>query len=173
MSPKTAGVCSVNSQVGEDEVYHAFTNPGKDPLLSQDELSIIFQRMLGEDLYRVNLKDYPGVKIKSIVHYMLGIYQDDNENLPNFILEAFPDAKNLLELVLVAMESGDIILDCVPKSAMADSLMSVKAISLFKNDKIRLIFGYDFLKINEHLALSDEFYQEQVTILPNRKMLTD
>lgn len=86
--PSTSG--SDHKTIG-DEIYHAFTNPGKDPLLSQEELKIVFYNLKAlrdEERYRIDPQTHPGLEIKSVLLHALGNCRTPRGALSNFALEA-------------------------------------------------------------------------------------
>jgi hypothetical protein len=105
-----------------DAIYHAFSNPGKDPLLSQDEMRILYQnlRALREaERYEVDPQTHPGLEIKSVLLHALGDFRENRGPLSKFALEAFPEAAELFEYAVFAFERGAVVIDCVPVSAMS------------------------------------------------------
>ncbi|RKF62390.1 putative glycosyl group 1 family protein [Erysiphe neolycopersici] len=153
---------SRNNNSRETGVYHAFTNLEIDPFLSQDELHTIFQRILQEKCYRINPRTYPGLQVRSILLYSLGIYRNPREDFSKFALKAFPNAASMLELVVMYLERGDVVIDCVPITIMTDNLINLRALSCFKNDRLQIVFGCDMEKINKQQSVITKFPQLQV-----------
>lgn len=153
------------SNITPDGVYHAFSNPGKDPLLSQDELRIIYHNLRAlrdEERYQVDPQTHPGLEIKSVVLHALGDHRDRNGSLARFSLEAFPEATELLEVAAFAFERGTVIIDCIPISAMTDGFADVKAVAFAQNGKLRIIVGCEMMDVREQQSSISNFCQTYV-----------
>ncbi|RDL42046.1 UDP-Glycosyltransferase phosphorylase [Venustampulla echinocandica] len=137
------------SKLAPGGVYNSFTNPGKDPLLSQDELRIIFHNlraMRDEERYQIDPQTHPGLEIKSVLLHALGSLRDPRTALLKFALEAFPEAEELLELTTFAFERGTVIVDCVSMAAMTDAFPDVKAVSHFAEGHLRIVVGCEMMQ---------------------------
>jgi hypothetical protein len=124
--------------------YHAFTDPGKDPLFSQEELQIIFNNlrfMRKEERYRLDPHSNPGIDIKGVIFQALEQYREPRTALAKFALEAFPEATELLELTISAFNRGTVIVDCVSMKAMKEIAQNVKAVSVFSDGRLHLLVG--------------------------------
>ncbi|POS88089.1 hypothetical protein EPUL_000337 [Erysiphe pulchra] len=147
---------SRNNHSKETGVYHAFTDLEKDPILSQDELHTIFKSILLEKCYRLNPQTYPGLQVRSILLYSLGIYRNPREDFSKFVLKAFPNAASILELVVMYLERGDVVIDCVPMKIMTDDLINLRAVSYFKNDRLQFsVSQIVILKLIEILSVAE------------------
>ncbi|KAH7383582.1 glycosyltransferase family 4 protein [Cadophora sp. MPI-SDFR-AT-0126] len=156
------------SNVTPDGVYHAFSNPGKDPLLSQDELCIIYQNLRAlreEERYQVDPQTHPGLEIKSVLLHALGEYRDPRGSLSRFTLEAFPEATELLEVATFAFERGSVIVDCIPITAMTDGLADVKGVAFAHNGHLRIIVGCEMMDVREQQSSISNFCQTTAEIL--------
>lgn len=168
--PKGSDSSSSDSQysnIAPEGVYHAFSNPGKDLLLSQDELRIIYhnlQALRDEERYQVDPQTHPGLEIKSVLLHALGSYRDPRGSLSKFTLEAFPEAAELLELAAFAFERGTVIIDCIPISAMTDGLFDVKAVAFAHNGHLRIIVGCEMMDVREQQSSISNFCQTYVYI---------
>lgn len=128
----------------KDGVYHAFHNPGKDLCLSQDELGTIYHNLRvlqDEDRYQIDPQTHPGLEIKTIFLHTLRRLREQGGTVSGLILDAFPEATELLEMTISAFERGTVAVDCVPVSAMVDGVSNTKAVSLAENGKLRIIVG--------------------------------
>ncbi|KAH9222558.1 glycosyltransferase family 4 protein [Leptodontidium sp. 2 PMI_412] len=169
--PKGSDSSSSDSQysnIAPEGVYHAFSNPGKDLLLSQDELRIIYhnlQALRDEERYQVDPQTHPGLEIKSVLLHALGSYRDPRGSLSKFTLEAFPEAAELLELAAFAFERGTVIIDCIPISAMTDGLFDVKAVAFAHNGHLRIIVGCEMMDVREQQSSISNFCQTTAEIL--------
>ncbi|KAI1002392.1 hypothetical protein K3495_g5809 [Podosphaera aphanis] len=149
-------------------IYFAFTDPGKDSYLSQDELRIIFHNLLEireEERYRIDPEVYPGLEVSSILLRALGEYRNPHEEYSKFALEAFPNALELLASAVIALDSGEIIIDIVPIKAMADHFGHLNAISCIKNEKLRIFIGCEAVNIYEQVPQINNFCQRAAEII--------
>lgn len=145
-----------------DGIYHAFTNPGKDPLLSQDELRILFnnlQALREEERYQVDPQTHPGLEIKSVLLHALGNCREPRGSLSKFSLEAFPEAAELLEMTVFAFENGSVIVDCIPMAAMIDAFGDVKAIAYANQGELKIIIGCEMMSVYEQQSSVSNFCQ--------------
>lgn len=150
------------SKLAPDGTYHAFSNPGKDPLLSQDELRIIYHNlraMREEERYRLDPQTHPGLEIKSILLHALGSYREPRTALSKFALEAFPEATELLELTAFAFERGTIVVDCVPVAAMADTFPDVRAITYSIQGEVHILVGCEMMRSEQQQSSITSFCQ--------------
>lgn len=150
------------SKLAPDGDYHSFTTPGKDPLLSQDELRIIFHNlraMREEERYRVDPQNHPGLEIKSTLLHALGNYREPRTTLSRFALEAFPQAATILELTTFAFERGTVIVDCVTVAAMSDAFGDVKAVSHFLDGQLHILVGCGMMDEEQDQSTVSHFYQ--------------
>jgi len=152
-----------SSREGSSEgVYHAYSNPGKDPLLSQDEMRILYQNLRAlreEERYEVDPQTHPGLEIKSVILHALGDFRGNRSPLSKFASEAFPEAEDLLESAAFAFERGAVIIDCVPVSAMSDSFADVKAISYACDGSLRIVIGCEMMNVQEQQSSISNFCQ--------------
>lgn len=145
-----------------DGVFHAFTNPGKDPLLSQVELSVVFQNLQAlreEERYQVDPQTHPGLEIKSVLLHALGNCREPKSSLSQFCLEAFPEAAELLELAVFALENGSIIVDCIPMAAMTEAFCDVKAITHESGGTLKVIVGCEMMSVHDQQTSISNFCQ--------------
>jgi hypothetical protein len=152
----------LSNATSPEGVYHAFSNPGKDPLLSQDEMRILYQNLRAlreEERYEVDPQTHPGLEIKSVLLHALGDFRGNRGPLSKFALEAFPEAAELLESAVFAFEHGSVVIDCVPVSAMSDSFADVKAISFACNGSLRIIIGCEMMNVQEQQSSISNFCQ--------------
>ncbi len=153
-------------KLSPDGVYHAFSNPGKDPLLSQDESRIIFHNLRAlrdEERYQVDPQTHPGLEIKSVLLHAIGSCGEPRTSLSRFALEAFPEALELLELAAFAFERGTVIIDCIPISAMTDGLADVKAVAYAHEGHLRIIIGCEMMDVHEQQSSISNFCQTYVS----------
>ena len=140
----------VYSKLSTDGTFHAFTNPGQNPLLSQGELRIIYDNLSAlreEERYQVDPQNHPGLGIKSVLLHALRNCKDGRGQLTRFALEAFPDAADLLEQAILAFENGSIVIDCVPMAVMTEAFSDVRAVSRSFNGDIRIITGCEMVDV--------------------------
>lgn len=133
------------SKLGSDTAYHSFARPGKDPLLSQNELKIIFGNltaMRDEEKYRLDPVTPPGLEVKSVLAGAIRNFRLPQDHL-QIAIEAFPEAAKLLDSALSAFENGSLTIDCVQMSAM--TVTDVKAVSYFCNGHLRIIMGCEMM----------------------------
>lgn len=145
-----------------DGVYHAFTNPGKDPLLSQDELRIVFhnlQALREEERYQIDPQTHPGLEIKSILLHAIGNCREPRSSLSKFSLEAFPEAAELLEMTVFAFENGSVIVDCIPMAVMTEGFSDVKAVTFATGGELRIIIGCEMMSAHEQQLSISNFCQ--------------
>jgi hypothetical protein len=179
---KSKSITKVGQLLGLDDgsndgspggVYHAFSNPGKDPLLSQDEMQILYHNLRAlreEERYEVDPQTHPGLEIKSVLLHALGDFRENRGPLSKFALEAFPEAAELLESAVFAFERGAVVIDCVPVSAMSDSFADVKAISYASNGFLRIIIGCEMMNVQEQQSSISNFCQRWVGFLHIQKI---
>ncbi|KAH8663097.1 glycosyltransferase family 4 protein [Tricladium varicosporioides] len=156
------------SKMAPDGTYHAFSNPGKDPLLSQDELRIIYHNlraMREEERYRLDPQTHPGLEIKSILLHALGSYREPRTTLSKFALEAFPDATELLELAAFAFERGTIVVDCVPVAAMTDTFPDVRAITYSIHGEVHILVGCEMMRSEQQQSSITSFCQTTAEVM--------
>jgi len=162
---KMAGSNDLINKNSSDGHYHAFSNPGKDPLLSQDEMRILYHNlkaMREEERYEVNPQTHPGLEIKSVLLHALGDYRNAQGPLAKFAAEAYPKAAELLEAAVFAFERGSVVIDCIPMSAMTDSFADVKAISYEFDGVLRIIIGCEMMSVHEQQSTISNFCQRYV-----------
>lgn len=138
------------SKISPDGVYHAFSDPGKDPLLSQDELRILYDNLRAlrdEERYEVEPHQNPGLEIKSVLLNALRTYGNSRATSSAIAFEAFPEAAELLEQTVHVFETGSVVIDCIPMSAMTAEFTDVKAICYFVNSQLRIILGCEMMDV--------------------------
>ncbi|KAF4637772.1 hypothetical protein G7Y89_g291 [Cudoniella acicularis] len=156
------------NKLSPDGYYHSFSNPGKDPLLSQDELRIVYHNlraMREEERYRLDPQTHPGLEIQSILLHALGNYRDPRTTLIKFALEAFPEATELLELTAFAFERGTLVLDCVPVAAMKDTFPDVKAVTYAIQGEVHIIVGCEIMHSDEQQSGIKRFCQTTAEVM--------
>jgi hypothetical protein len=145
--------------------YHAFTDPGKDPLLSQEELQTIFNNlraMRQEERYRLDPQEHPGLGIKASLLHALEKYREPRTSLAKFAMEAFPEVTELLELTISAFERGTVIVDCVSMKAMNGIFSDVKAVSHFTNGRLHILMGCAMMDSEPQQSLIRNFCRSYV-----------
>lgn len=154
------------SEISQDRSFHEFTSPGRDLLLSQDELRITFENLdaLDEDeKYEVDPTTHPGLEIKSILSHSIEIFEEIKgspvDSIPNFALHAFPEAKTLLAETITAFDSGKIVVECVSMSMFSQEFKDLKAVSCDSNDLIRVIVGCEAMDAMEQQSSISIFCQ--------------
>lgn len=150
------------SKLAPDGAYHGFSNPGKDHLLSQDELRIIYHNLRAlreEERYQIDPQTHPGLEIKSVLLHALGNYREPRNSLSRFALEAFPEATELLELAAFAFERGSVVIDCIPMATMTDAFADVKAVSYAANGQLRIIVGCEMMYVDQQQSSISNFCQ--------------
>lgn len=151
-----------DSKLEGEGIYHAFTNPGKDPLLSQDELRIVFhnlQALREEERYQVDPQTHPGLEIKSVLLHSLGNCREPRGSLSKFSLDAFPEAAELLEMAVFALENGSVVVDCIPMAAMSDAFGDVRAIAHASQGDLKIIVGCEMMSVHEQQSSISNFCQ--------------
>ncbi|KUJ20420.1 glycosyltransferase family 4 protein [Mollisia scopiformis] len=157
-----------SNKTAKDGNYHAFTNPGKDPLLSQDELRIVFnnlQALREEERYQIDPQTHPGLEIKSVLLHALGNCCDPRGALSKFSLEAFPDAGELLERAVFGFEHGSVVVDCIPMAAMSEAFGDVKAIARDKQGILRIVIGCEMMSVHEQQSSISNFCQTTAEVI--------
>jgi hypothetical protein len=127
----SSGEAHSYNKISSDGVYHAFSDPGKDPLLSQDELRILYDNLRAlrdEELYEVEPLKNPGLEIKSVLLQALRNYSDSQETSSRIAFEAFPEAVELLQQTVHLFETGAVTIDCIPMAAMIAEFADIKAV---------------------------------------------
>ncbi|KAL2067476.1 hypothetical protein VTL71DRAFT_1901 [Oculimacula yallundae] len=168
---KVADSSTADSQyvsIAPEGLYKAFSSPGKDPLLSQDELRIIYNNlraMRDEERYQIDPQTHPGLEIKSVVLHALGNFRDARGSLSKFTLEAFPEAAELLEMAAFAFERGTVVVDCIPISAMPEGFSELKAVAFTHNGHLRIIVGCEMMDVREQQSSITNFCQATAEIL--------
>jgi hypothetical protein len=150
------------TKLGQDGNYHVFTNPGKDPLLSQDELRIVFhnlQALREEERYRIDPQTHPGLEIKSVLLHALGNCREPRGSLSKFSLEAFPEAAELVEMAVFALETGSVIVDCIPMAAMTEAFSDVRAVTFATGEELKIIVGCEMMSVHEQQSSISNFCQ--------------
>lgn len=154
------------NQLSRDRSFHEFTSPGRELLLSQDELRITFENLgaLSEDeKYDIDPTTHPGLEIKSILSHAIDIFEEIKgssvDSIPNFALKAFPEAKTLLTEAITAFDSGKIVVECVSMSMFSDEFKNLKAVSCDSNDLIRVIIGCEAMDAMEQQSSISIFCQ--------------
>jgi hypothetical protein len=147
--------------------FHAFTDPGNDPLLSQEESQIIFNNlraMAKGERYRLDPQGNPGVDIKEILHQALIHYKQPRTALAKFALEAFPEVVGLLELSVSAFDHGTVLVDCVSMRALSGIFKDVKAISHFSDGRLHILLGCAMMDSEPQQELIRNFCRRYVNI---------
>ncbi|EDO01996.1 hypothetical protein SS1G_04472 [Sclerotinia sclerotiorum 1980 UF-70] len=154
------------NKISQDRSFHEFTSPGRDLLLSQDELRITFENLnaLSDDeKYEVEPMAHPGLEIKSILHHAIEIFEEIKgssvDSIPKFALSAFPEAIMLLTEAIAAFDSGKVVIECVSMSMFSDEFKDLKAISCDSNDSIRVIVGCEAMDAMEQQSSISIFCQ--------------
>ena len=146
------------SQISPDSGYHTFSNPGKDPQLSQDEMRILYDNLRAlreEERYEVEPLKNPGLEIKSVLLHALKNYHNAQATSSRIAFEAFPEAVELLERTVHLFETGAVILDCIPMAAMTAEFTDVKAVGCFANGNLRVIIGCEMMDVaNQQSSIS-------------------
>ncbi|CAG8982809.1 hypothetical protein HYALB_00001090 [Hymenoscyphus albidus] len=156
------------SNLAPDGDYHAFSSPGKDPLLSQDELRVVFHNlrvMRDEERYRVDPQNHPGLEIKAKLLHALGNYREPRTTLSKFALDAFPQAKDILELATFAFERGTVIIDCVSVASMNNAFDNVRAVSHFLDGQVHILVGCGMMDEQKDQNTISSFCQSTAEIL--------
>ncbi|RAL63519.1 hypothetical protein DID88_003939 [Monilinia fructigena] len=160
------------SKISQDRSFHEYTSPGREVLLSQDELRITFENLeaLDEDeKYEVDPTTHPGLEIKSILTHAIEVFEEIKESsvesIPNFALKAFPEAKDLLMEAIAAFENRKIVVECVSMSMFSHEFKDLKAVSCDSNDLIRVIVGCEAMDAMEQQSSISIFCQTTAEIL--------
>ncbi|KAI9650098.1 hypothetical protein NHQ30_000111 [Ciborinia camelliae] len=160
------------NQLSHERSFHEFTSPGRELLLSQDELRITFENLgaLSEDeKYDIDPTTHPGLEIKSILFHAIEIFEEIKgssvDSIPNFALKAFPEAKTLLTEAITAFDSGKIVVECVSMSMFSDEFKNLKAVSCDSNNLIRVIIGCEAMDAMEQQSSISIFCQTTAEIL--------
>ena len=132
------------NEVSPSRGYHAFADPGNDPLLSQQELQIVFndlRAMRKEERYRLDPHGNPGADVQAILFQALEHYREPRTAFAKFAFEAFPEVTDLLELTISGFNQGTVIIDCVSIKAMSSISGGIKAVSLLHNGRLHILVG--------------------------------
>lgn len=153
----SSGGVHVYNKISPNGIYHAFSDPGKDPLLSQDELRILYDNLHAlreEERYEVEPLKNPGLEIKSVLLQALRSYSNSRA-ASRVAFEAFPEAAGLLEETIHLFETGAVVIDCIPMAAMTAEFTDVKAICYFANGNLRIILGCEMMDVaNQQSSIS-------------------
>jgi hypothetical protein len=123
-------------------VYHSFTNPGQDPLLSQDELRIIYDNVRA-------------LRVKLLLQNALRNSKHPEGPLSRFALEAFPGAAEILERSISAFENGAVLIDCISMAKMTNGFAELKAVSCASDGQIRIVIGCETMDaMEQQLSIS-------------------
>jgi hypothetical protein len=155
------------SRIAPDSPYHAFSTPGKDPLLAQDELRILYDNLRTlreEERYEVEPLENPGLEIKSVLLHALKNYHNFIATSSRIAFEAFPEAAELLERTIHLFETDAVILDCIPMAAMTAEFSDVKAIGCFANGNLRVIIGCEMMDVANQQSSISIFCRKYVPI---------
>lgn len=154
------------NKISQDRSFHEYTSPGREVLLSQDELRITFENLEAlddDEKYEVDPLTHPGLEIKSILTHAIGIFEEIKESsvesIPNFALRAFPEGKDLLMEAIAAFENGKIVVECVSMSMFSHEFKDLKAVSCDSNDLIRVIVGCEAMDAMEQQSSISIFCQ--------------
>ncbi|ATZ45868.1 hypothetical protein BCIN_01g05710 [Botrytis cinerea B05.10] len=160
------------NKISQDRSFHEFTSPGRELLLSQDELRMTFENLdaLNDDeKYEVDPMTHPGLEIKSILHHAVGIFEEIKgssvDSIPNFALSAFPEVKALLDETITAFESGKIVVECVAMSMFSDEFKDLKAIGCDSSNLMRIIIGCETMDAMDQNSSISLFCQATAEIL--------
>jgi hypothetical protein len=137
-------------EISPGGIYHAFSDPGKDPMLSQDELRILFDNLRAlreEEHYELEPLKNPGFEIKSLLLHALKNYSNSQATSSEVAFEAFPEAAELLEQTIHLFETGTVVVDCIPMAAITAEFTDVKAICYFVNGHLRIILGCEMMDV--------------------------
>jgi hypothetical protein len=158
VAANSSGTVHAYSRISDDVVYHAFSNPGKDPMLSQDELQILYDNLRAlreEERYEVEPLKNPGLEIKSILLHALKGYSVPGAASSRVAFEAFPEAAELLKQTVHLFETGSVVLDCIPMAAMTAEFTDIKAVGCFVNGHLRIIIGCEMMDVaNQQSCIS-------------------
>lgn len=159
----------VGSKISADKQFHEFTSPGRQLLLSQDELHITYENLgaLGEDdKYQVEPNIHPGLEIRSILQHAIQLFKEvqgsSTDSIPSFALEAFPEGIQLLEEAIAAFESGKIVVECVSMASLSGNFKDLKAISCDSGDSIKIFVGCEMLSSMDQQSSISNFCQTYV-----------
>jgi hypothetical protein len=139
-------------------VYHSFTNPGQDPLLSQDELRIIYDNVRAlreEEKYLMEPQKQLGLQVKLLLQNALRNSKHPEGPLSRFALEAFPGAAEILERSISAFENGAVLIDCISMAKMTNGFAELKAVSCASDGQIRIVIGCETMDaMEQQLSIS-------------------
>jgi hypothetical protein len=71
-----------------------------------------------DERYECDFKTSPGLEIKSVLSNAISNLRDSNSLSTKLALRAFPEAILLLENAIAAFESGNVVIVCVPMTAI-------------------------------------------------------
>ena len=111
-------------------------------MFSQDELCMIYENLASlkeEEKYRMEPRTQPGLQVKSTIVQAINHFQGPCGLSSCTALEAFPEALELLEQVLIVFENGTVVIDCISLEAIAAP--NINAISCFLDGYVHLIVG--------------------------------
>jgi hypothetical protein len=154
------------SKIGPDGAYHAFSTPGKDPLLSQDELRILYDNLRAlreEERYEVEPLKNPGLEIKSVLLHALKNHHNSQATSSRIAFEAFPEAAELLERTIQLFEAGSVILECIPMAAMTGEFLDVKAVGYFGDGNLRVVIGCEMMDVANQQSSINMFCRTYVS----------
>jgi hypothetical protein len=149
-----------HQKAATDSTYHAISVPGKDPLLSQDELQVLFKNLNGiQEKYRINPESHPGLKIKSVLEYAIENCKSTQGPVAKFAVEAFPKVVNVLEQTLSGFLHRTAVIDCIAMAAMTDTFPGVLAICYERNGQLQIIMGAEMIDSIEQQSQIGMFSQ--------------
>ncbi|KAM3074372.1 hypothetical protein ACMFMG_002820 [Clarireedia jacksonii] len=160
------------SKISSEKKFHEFTSPGRQLLLSQDELQITFENVdaLGEDeKYQVEPNVHPGLEIRAILQHAVQLFKQVQgssiDSLPSLALEAFPEGVQLLEEAITAFESGKILVECVSMTSLSGNFKDLKAISCDHGDRIKIVVGCEMMNSMDQQSSISNFCQTTAELL--------
>jgi len=138
-----------------DDGYHSLSGYEKDPLLSQDELQLLYNSLSeydDEEKYRLDPKTNPGREVISVMLNAIENCRDACGLLSYFTLEAFPGALEILEQTLSAFENGTVVIDCIPMAKM--NFPRIKALSHVSKGNVKIIMGCEVMNVSQQHSVN-------------------
>lgn len=140
--------------------YNAYSNPGPDHAWSQPELESLFKQLsdLSEkERLPVDPRSSFGSQVKSIIDMC------SETELPEIAKRAFPEVSTLLKLSMQMFRENHTIVEFVSAEHFSDP--SVRAISSFENDQVRLLVACE----TKHVSVAGDplhgFYWDVAELL--------
>ncbi|KAH0537525.1 hypothetical protein FGG08_005700 [Glutinoglossum americanum] len=121
-------------------VFHSNGALGLYPELSQRALSELFgafYALPAELRYRLDPRKYPGVEVMTI------LMCQSNACYSGLVLDAFPEAEQLVDRTAELWKNGKIVIDLVPARHPSQPEQAIRAVSRTMDDQLHVLVGVD------------------------------